>query len=655
MTKAIELSQLGSNIGVVDGNTGIGTDSPATTLHLSSSTATQLTISNTSTSMSDGDTMGTIDFSAGSSNTVNARVAGAVEGTSEAGGDLVFETRADGGSLAEKLRITSGGSVGIGTTSPTGLLHVKSSTSRASVVESTSTNGSYISFADPSTSSYDRVQVGSAGNELVLRTTEVERVRIDSSGNVGIGTINPAAKLDVRGEIRIGGSSTPVLRWRDGGSEYATARISSGGDLFFEVGNAEKLRITSGGLLDVSGGIHVTENVTPTSGRGIEIFETATGVGQISSFDRDGSSWDELRIKSDHLEVFTGSSNKLSARFNPNGSTTLFVNDATKATHLFTTGAANAGSMYLYNASQDIAIQLRTDSDSYFLSGNFGIGTTPASARKLHVKDANSIIKIEGTSTYAQVEFTTGSTASAWIWRNPSSVTSYGGANSLNFYQTENAGYGFFTNGSSSPKLIINGAGKVGIGTNSPLQPLHIKGSPHTFRIERDTATGPGYLDISLSHADASRYGSIYFDADTSGGTSDFIFRHGVSSSYAEKFRIDKTGNYVAFGGAKVYSYGGTSNNNVSFTIDIPFSINYGGGLLIANGWHYGNVGYGASRMSIVSVGPHGLVEKNIQNSTTANGGSWSFSRLSNYTIRVSKVGGTYNAASGWNVAFIGN
>ena len=96
------------------GNVGVGITNPSTKLHLSSGGATQLTISNTSTSMSDGATMGTIDFSAGSSNTVNARVAGAVEGTSEAGGDLVFETRADGGSLAERLRIASAGQIGIG-------------------------------------------------------------------------------------------------------------------------------------------------------------------------------------------------------------------------------------------------------------------------------------------------------------------------------------------------------------------------------------------------------------------------------------------------------------------------------------------------------------------------------------------------------------
>jgi len=93
------------------GNVGIGLTNPSTKLHLSSGTATQIMISNISSTMSDGDTIGTIDFAAGPSNTVNARVAGAVEGTSEAGGDLVFETRADGGSLTEKLLITSSGNI----------------------------------------------------------------------------------------------------------------------------------------------------------------------------------------------------------------------------------------------------------------------------------------------------------------------------------------------------------------------------------------------------------------------------------------------------------------------------------------------------------------------------------------------------------------
>ena len=102
------------------GNVGIGTDNPSVKLHLSNSGATQMMISNTSSSMPDGDTIGTIDFTAGPNHTTNARVAGLVEGTSEAGGDLVFETRADGGSLLERLRITSSGQVLIDSTSTTG-------------------------------------------------------------------------------------------------------------------------------------------------------------------------------------------------------------------------------------------------------------------------------------------------------------------------------------------------------------------------------------------------------------------------------------------------------------------------------------------------------------------------------------------------------
>jgi hypothetical protein len=88
---------------------GIGTSSPASKLNVSSTAGATVSISNTSTSLVTDDGMGTLDFTAGTSNTTNARVSGLVVGTSEAGGSLAFETRADGGSLAERARITSDG------------------------------------------------------------------------------------------------------------------------------------------------------------------------------------------------------------------------------------------------------------------------------------------------------------------------------------------------------------------------------------------------------------------------------------------------------------------------------------------------------------------------------------------------------------------
>jgi len=59
-------------------------------------------------------TIGVIDFASNTAHTVQARVMGKTLGTSNVGGDLVVETRANGGSLDERFRITGGGNVNIG-------------------------------------------------------------------------------------------------------------------------------------------------------------------------------------------------------------------------------------------------------------------------------------------------------------------------------------------------------------------------------------------------------------------------------------------------------------------------------------------------------------------------------------------------------------
>jgi len=201
------------------------------------------------------------------------------------------------------------------------------------------------------------------------------------------------------------------------------AETGTGGNnnpyLFFENQTNVKFQVFSNGLVSANAG-HFISNVTPTSGRGVEIFEAETGVGQIASFDRSGGSWDELRIKSNHLEIFTGSSNKLSSRFNTNGSLSLFVNDATKQTHLFTTGGANAGSVYVYNASQDLTIALKTDADSYLTGGRLGIGTAaPADydgeANDLVVRSANHTgitVASTGTNQRCNLYFSDGTSSS---------------------------------------------------------------------------------------------------------------------------------------------------------------------------------------------------------------------------------------------------
>ena len=69
-----------------------------------------------------------------------------------------------------------------------------------------------IDFTEPNDDSHGRIYYHLGSNYMALNTNGAERVRIDSSGNVGIATTSPEEKLDVNGVIyaRGGTATTPV-------------------------------------------------------------------------------------------------------------------------------------------------------------------------------------------------------------------------------------------------------------------------------------------------------------------------------------------------------------------------------------------------------------------------------------------------------------
>ena len=98
--------------------------------------------------------------------------------------------------------------VGIGTTSPARPLEVDGgSLGVAATFKSNNATGG-ISLMGSSTTDDTRVRIGAEGNDLRLFSNNLERVRIASSGNVGINDTTPSYKLDVNGDIN---SQTDVL------------------------------------------------------------------------------------------------------------------------------------------------------------------------------------------------------------------------------------------------------------------------------------------------------------------------------------------------------------------------------------------------------------------------------------------------------------
>jgi hypothetical protein len=208
----------------------------------------------------------------------------------------------------ERLRISSTGNVGIGTATPSYKLEIYNA-GGASAVIGGATGKIYV-YGDDSGGT-----VGTLSSiPLRFATNGTERMRITSSGSVGIGTTSPnidggtATALTINsaasgGRLELASGGTRYAQYFAGSSAaYLTTYTSI--PLVFETNASERMRITSGGNVGI-GSSNPQEKFVVSNGSSLNI---EINPSYIQSFNRTSATYNDLSFFSSTFIVNTGTS-----------------------------------------------------------------------------------------------------------------------------------------------------------------------------------------------------------------------------------------------------------------------------------------------------------------------------------------------------------
>ena len=366
----------------------------------------------------------------------------------------------------EKMRIQNDGYVGIGTTNPGHLLDVQATTDPSIRVRSSGTGASddalvrirvggttassIVAFGDSSSSTAGQIRYTHSVDAMRLYTAGTEQVRIDSNGDVGIGSTNPIAKLYVDGGA-LGGTA---------GDEVALLSLKT------TTTNTDTLQFTSERLTTGTNWESAAQRIQR------KIDTTLMGYMQFGSYSSDLITFGEgnteyMRIDGDG-NVGIGNASPENILHVEKANPIIFVQDtdtslSTTEAYIKFSGSQSSAAGGGFRTDIEKAIGYKNDSlvfedggtermriDS---SGNVGIGTTSPSC-KLDILDGGFLMYADGGTSSDRFRVVTHNYL--FLNENEDEVYTYDGTD----------GHTFSTNGSS--RVIIKQSGNVGIGTASP-------------------------------------------------------------------------------------------------------------------------------------------------------------------------------------------
>ena len=283
------------------GLVGIGTDIPSSDLHISKLSANaeptiKISSENSSIFLRTAGSTGSFPTGGVGNDGELIYLGGDFRfGIGTANKNLIFF---NGSGYTERLRINSSGAVGIGTTNPSGVLHLQSTSANQNVLTISADNGRTAHIRSPFVSDSTTPFTFFTNNAWRFDVDSIRVLTMTHDYKVGIRTDNPTSNLTIaedgastNAELAINytgsGNRTSAIRFQRGGTNYgyiagaafmlttgaqddlAIAPVS-GKNLLFGIGNSEKVRISSSGLVGIG---------TDSMSSALQIYAADTGEG----------------------------------------------------------------------------------------------------------------------------------------------------------------------------------------------------------------------------------------------------------------------------------------------------------------------------------------------------------------------------------------
>jgi len=548
------------------------------------------------------------------------------------------------------------GSVGIGTTAPNALLHLKTSGTALTLHETTANNDYAVSRFSVPTHTYEWAVAGSAAPSVANafyiydQTNSSVPFLVSAIGNIGVGTTTPVTKLDVSGGVRIGAENTTCAPALAGTLRYNASNVE-----YCNGTSWQAFGVSGAGITNFNGSTSGTQTFATGTGGTAPVFNTSNGVHTLNiPLASTGSVTAGLISNADYT-TFT---NKITSSAASIAQVLGYVPADNAASGTYAQKANNLSDLTNVATARTnlglgtFATASSIDLGSASATGTLAIARLPSFSGDATIAAASNTIILSNsgvtTGTYTKVTVDSKGRVTSSSALASSDVTTALG------YTPASATAS--TQWTTSGSAIYYNTGNVGIGTAAPGTALDVlgiissrssstwgSGANSTFK-----AVDPNGLLFSLG-LDA---GNTKLELNTQYGTMPIVFSVGNS----EKIRVDSTGNvgigttaptaklHVQDGAAVIKGTGsiltvkkGFGSPNTLSTESVASFDNESGSGVAVN--FFGNSGQAASiYMGDTAVPKQGII-KYFVNSAIPTNQYMSFSTSSTERLRISYVG----------------